>query len=248
MSPLVFAHRGFSLEAPENTMAAFRLGWQSGASGVECDVHLTADSKIVCIHDYDTGRVSDRKIKIAESDWSELASLEVGEWKDSKWKGESIPRLRDLLAAIPEDKVLVIELKCGPEVVAPLVGLIDESGRDQESLLVISFNEKSLVELKRVRSTLNAYWLSDLDVHEDGLIKPSIAEILDTLDRLGVDGFGGQSGEGISQSLVDALDAKGYALNVWTVDDAEEVRRMKRIGVTSVTSNDPRSTIDALER
>ena len=76
MSPLVFAHRGFSLEAPENTMAAFRLGWQSGASGVECDVHLTADSKIVCIHDYDTGRVSDRKIKIAESDWSEWQPAE----------------------------------------------------------------------------------------------------------------------------------------------------------------------------
>jgi glycerophosphoryl diester phosphodiesterase len=70
---------------------------------------------------------------------------------------------------------------------------------------------------------------------------------LNTIDRLGVDGFGGQSGEGISQSLVDALKAKDYALNVWTVDDAKEARRMKRIGVNSVTSNNPLATIDALD-
>jgi glycerophosphoryl diester phosphodiesterase len=114
-------------------------------------------------------------------------------------------------------------------------------------LVVISFIEDSLIELKRVRPKLRSYWLSDLDVQKDGSVKPSIEEILGTLDRLGVDGFGGQSGEGISQSLVDALKAKGYALNVWTVDDAEEARRMKRIGVSSVTSNNPRAAMDALE-
>ncbi|MDE0769473.1 MAG: glycerophosphodiester phosphodiesterase family protein [Opitutaceae bacterium] len=247
MRPLVFAHRGFSSKAPENTMAAFRLGWESGADGVECDVHLTADGEIACIHDYDTGRVSDRKLIVSESNWRELASLDVGGWKASKWSGEPIPTLRALLAAIPENTVLVIELKCGPEVVAPLVEVIDESRRDQDSLVVISFIEDSLIELKRVRPKLRSYWLSDLDVQKDGSVKPSIEEILGTLDRLGVDGFGGQSGEGISQSLVDALKAKGYALNVWTVDDAEEARRMKRIGVSSVTSNNPRATMDALE-
>ncbi|MGY8694566.1 MAG: glycerophosphodiester phosphodiesterase family protein [Verrucomicrobiia bacterium] len=247
MAPLVFAHRGFSSKAPENTMAAFRLGWESGADGVECDVHLTADGEVACIHDYDTGRVSDRKLIVAESNWRDLASLEVGGWKDSKWKGEPIPTLREFLAAIPENKVLVIELKCGLEVVAPLVELIDESGRDFDSLVIISFIEDSLIELKRVRPNLNSYWLSDLDVQEDGSVKPSIEEILNTIDRLGVDGFGGQSGEGISQSLVDALKAKDYALNVWTVDDAKEARRMKRIGVNSVTSNNPLATIDALD-
>jgi glycerophosphoryl diester phosphodiesterase len=165
----------------------------------------------------------------------------------AKWSGEPIPTLRALLAANTENTVLVIELKCGPEVVAPLVEVIDESRRDQDSLVVISFIEDSLIELKRVRPKLRSYWLSDLDVQKDGSVKPSIEEILGTLDRLGVDGFGGQSGEGISQSLVDALKAKGYALNVWTVDDAEEARRMKRIGVSSVTSNNPRAAMDALE-
>lgn len=247
MRPLVFAHRGFSSEAPENTMAAFRLGWESGADGVECDVHLTADGEIVCIHDYDTSRVSERKLTIAESGWRELASLEVGGWKGSRWKGEPIPTFRNLLAAIPENKILVVELKCGPEVVAPLVELIDESGRDHGSLIVISFIEDSLVELKRVRPGLSSYWLSNLDIQEDGSLEPSIERIVNTLDRLKVDGFGGQSGAGISQSLVDALKGKGYALNVWTVDDPEEARRMKRIGVSSVTSNDPRATMDALE-
>ena len=52
--PLVIAHRGYSDRAPENTLAAFRLGWESGADGIECDVHLTKDGQVVCIHDYDT--------------------------------------------------------------------------------------------------------------------------------------------------------------------------------------------------
>lgn len=247
MTPLVFAHRGFSSNAPENTMAAFGLAWKSGADGVECDVHLTADGEVVCIHDYDTGRVSSRKLTIAESDWKELALLEVGAWRGLRWRGEPVPRLRDLLDANPENAILAIELKCGPEIAGPLIDLLDESSQDLDQVVVISFNEESLLELKRIRPELKAYWLSDLDVRSDGSMKPSIEEIVDTLDRLQVNGFGGQSGRGISQSLADALKAKGYALNVWTVDDPEEARRMQRIGVSSITSNDPRSTIEALQ-
>jgi glycerophosphoryl diester phosphodiesterase len=58
MRPLVFAHRGFSSNAPENTMAAFRLGWESGADGVECDVHLTADGEVEWRTDTDSSGTS----------------------------------------------------------------------------------------------------------------------------------------------------------------------------------------------
>ena len=247
MAPLVFAHRGFSSEAPENTMAAFRLAWESGADGVECDVHLTADGEVVCMHDYDTGRVSNRKLTIAGSDWAALEGLEVGAWKSPRWNGEPIPRLGELLAAKPADSILVIEVKCGPDIIAPLAALLDGSPLDGDRIVVISFIEESLLELKRVCPDLKAYWLSDLNFNEDGSMNPSIQEIVDTVERIGVDGFGGQSGKGISQELVDGLGAKGYALNVWTVDDPEEARRMQRIGVTSVTSNDPRSTLEVFD-
>ncbi len=248
MGPLVFAHRGFSSEAPENTMAAFRLAWQSGADGIECDVRLTVDGEVVCIHDSDTSRVSSRTRVIADSEWKGLARLEVGAWKAPGWEGEPIPRLSDVLDANPENAILVIELKCGPEIVEPLVKVLDESNVDPDRVIAISFNEETLVELKRLRKHLKAYWLSDLDMRSDGSMKPSIEEIVDTLDRLQADGFGGQSGAGICKSLVDALDANGYALNVWTVDDPKEARRMQEIGVTSITSNDPRSMMAALRR
>lgn len=246
MGPLVFAHRGFSSEAPENTMAAFRLAWKSGADGVECDVRLTVDGEVVCIHDSNTSRVSSRKRVIADSKWEALASLEAGAWKAPGWDGEPIPRLSDVLDANPENAILVIELKCGPEIVKPLVKVLDESKQNLNRVIAISFNEETLVELKRVREHLKAYWLSDLDMRSDGSMKPSIEEIVDTLDRLQVDGFGGQSGAGISKSLVDALSANDYELNVWTIDDPVEARRMQEIGATSITSNDPRSMMAAL--
>ena len=89
--PLVIAHRGYTAVAPENTLAAFRLGWESGADGVECDVHLTADGQVVCIHDYDTKRVSEQNRVVATTAWDDLRGLDVGGWKGKEWAGEPIP-------------------------------------------------------------------------------------------------------------------------------------------------------------
>ena len=246
MEPLVIAHRGCSAEAPENTMAAFRLGWEAGADGVECDVHLTADGEVVCIHDFDTLRVSGTKKVIARSSGEELSQLEAGAWKDPKFNGEPIPRLRDLLAASPEGSTMVIELKCGPEIVGPLLRVLDDSGIDLERVIAISFVDSTVLELKRSRPGIKAYWLSALKWLDSGEPSPAIQEIVDTVKRLGVDGFGGQSGPGMRRELIAALEAEGFESNVWTVDDPAEARRMREIGLTSITTNDPRATRAAL--
>ena len=62
---LYISHRGESADAPENTMAAFRLAWERGTDGIECDVHRTADGEVVVIHDGDTGRVAGTKLPVA---------------------------------------------------------------------------------------------------------------------------------------------------------------------------------------
>src|SRR5689334_354029 len=108
---LVVAHRGASHEAPENTLAAFRLAWEQGADAIEGDFYLTRDREIVCIHDDNTKRTSGEDLSVAASTLAQLRRLDVGRWKDPKWKGERIPTLTEVLATIPAGKRIFIEIK-----------------------------------------------------------------------------------------------------------------------------------------
>jgi glycerophosphoryl diester phosphodiesterase len=78
--PFIVAHRGASADAPENTLPAFELAWKQGADAIEGDFHLTRDGKIVCIHDYDTQRVSGSKRVVKDSTLDELRALDAGAW------------------------------------------------------------------------------------------------------------------------------------------------------------------------
>ena len=75
---VIVAHRGASFDAPENTLAAFRLAWQQGADAIEGDFYLSKDNQIVCIHDADTKRTAVVSRQVAESTLAELRELDVG--------------------------------------------------------------------------------------------------------------------------------------------------------------------------
>src|SRR6476646_10554366 len=97
----VIAHRGESADAPENTMAAFRLAWERKVRAIELDVHLTGDGKLIVVHDADTKRVAGTKRIIKESTLDDLRSLDAGRWKGARWAGEKMPTLDEALATIP---------------------------------------------------------------------------------------------------------------------------------------------------
>ena len=102
--PQIIAHRGASADAPENTLAAFRLGWEQDADGIEGDFRLSADGRIVCIHDDDTQRVAGSRLVVSETSYNDLHALDVGRWKGEQWRGERIPSLAEVhvhLAALP---------------------------------------------------------------------------------------------------------------------------------------------------
>ncbi|MFM1902441.1 MAG: hypothetical protein RLZZ440_341, partial [Planctomycetota bacterium] len=75
---LITAHRGASYDAPENTLAAFRLAWEQGADAIEADFRLTSDGQIVCVHDADTERVAGVRHVVAETPLAELRALDAG--------------------------------------------------------------------------------------------------------------------------------------------------------------------------
>src|SRR4051794_11569416 len=158
--PELIAHRGESADAPENTLAAFRLAWERKVPAIELDVHLTKDGRLAVCHDFDTKRCAGVACKIRETIWDDLKDLDVGQRFNQKFTGEKLPLLEDVLATIPAGARCFIEIKCGPEAVPALVKAVDACGKQPEQLAIISFDAEAVAEAKRKLPQLKAYYLS----------------------------------------------------------------------------------------
>ena len=99
--PIILGHRGASAEAPENTLAAFRLAVEQGADGVELDVWRCGSGEVVVHHDPDTARTGGVARLVSSTPWAELRRLDVGSWKGERFAGERIPLLAEVLDALP---------------------------------------------------------------------------------------------------------------------------------------------------
>src|SRR5207249_946557 len=131
---------GASHDAPENTLASFKLGWAQRADADELDIWLSKDDHIVVMHDGDTKRITGVNRKITDQTLAELRAQDAGTWKGPQWKGEKIPTLDEVLALIPAGKRLFIEIKCGPEVLLELERVLKESGRKPQQCAIIAFS------------------------------------------------------------------------------------------------------------
>jgi len=238
--PLLFAHRGASGDAPENTLAAFELGWKHGADGLECDVHLTRDGRIVCLHDANTRRTTGVARAVARATWDDLRKLDAGRWKAPRWAGRRIPLLSEVLAALPRGKQIQIEIKSGPALVPRLVPLLRALPQYRRRVWVIAFDRDVLRAVKRAAPELRTLWLTAYTCAKSGARwRPARAEILATLADLGADGLGSQAHRALTPALVRDLRARGLACFVWTVDRVDVARRLIRLGVDGMASNRP---------
>ena len=95
--PLIVAHRGDSMHAPENTIAAFEQAISKGADAVELDVHLTKDNELVVHHDFYLGRTNNGTGFISDFTFAELSTLDAGSWFDSAFATEKLPTLQEVL-------------------------------------------------------------------------------------------------------------------------------------------------------
>ncbi len=223
------AHRGASFLAPENTMASAKLAWSQGVDAVELDIYLSKDSKIVVIHDGNTKRTSGQDFKVKETESKILRKLDVGSYKDEKFKGERIPFLTEEIDAIPKGKMLVVELKSYSEVLPELKKIVDKSGK-QNQLIFICFDKTAILETKKLFPANRCYWLCG----NKEMLKKEIKSIADA----------GLDGVDLSNSIIDeevmAL-AKSLKLDIvaYTVDDPVEAKRLVNLGVKGITTNRP---------
>lgn len=246
---MIVAHRGASHEAPENTLAAFRLAWEKGADAIEGDFYLTADRKIVCIHDKSTKRTASVDLPVAESTCDELKSIDVGSWKDPKYAGEKIPTLEQVLEIVPRGKVFLIEIKCGQEIVPVLKKTLEKSDIDPSQLRIICFNSEVIAASKKAMPHIKAYWLTSFKQDEQTKIwQPTIKQILRTLKKTKSDGLDSQAEpEVVDRNLVNNLQELGYEYHVWTVNDPDQARYFSKLGVESITTDRPAFIRKAIE-
>lgn len=234
---MIVAHRGASGDAPENTMPAFNLAWEQGADAIEVDVHLTRDGRIVCIHDDNSKKVSNAKIVVRSATLAELRRLDVGSHRGAAFKGTAIPTIEEVFSTIPDKKTIFIEIKCGAEIISPLLEAIGKSGLKSEQIVLISFREKVLQELKQRAPEYKVSWLCSFKLDKTNEATPSLETVLEKLAFIQADGL--SSNTKISEPLIAAVEQHGYQWHVWTIDDLETARRMKALGAKSITSNKP---------
>jgi glycerophosphoryl diester phosphodiesterase len=233
-------HRGESADAPENTLAAFRLAWERGVKAIELDVHLTRDGELIVSHDGDTKRTTGTPGAIKESTLEELRRLDAGRWKGPRWEGEKLPTLGEALATMPEGARCFIEVKVGPESVPALVKAVRASGKRPEQLVVISFNAATVAEAKRRLPELEAYLLASFKKDkETGTWTPGVDELIAKAKEIGADGLDlSYKGPDVAE-YAPRVKAAGLGLYVWTVDDPDEARALIKAGVGGITSNRP---------
>jgi glycerophosphoryl diester phosphodiesterase len=240
--PLIVAHRGASFDAPENTLAAFRLAWEQGADGIEGDYQLTSDGRIVCFHDPDTQRVTGEHHIVAETPLEMLRRLDVGAWKGEAFRGERMPTIDEVLALVPAGKMVFLELKAGGvAIVPPLLKAIAASGLKDEQIVVISFDSDAIAECERRKPALRTQWLTRYEQQEDGQWRPSEETIVSMMKRSGADALGSMANpEALNESRVRNLSAGDVReFGVWTVDDPELARFYIKVGAWSITTNRP---------
>ena len=223
------AHRGASYIAPENTMASVNLAWELGADAVEIDIYKSQDNQIMVCHDDTTNRTSGLKLVISKSKAKLLRKLDMGSWKDHKYAGEKMPYLTEVITSIPEHKMLVVEIKCGKEIIPYLKEILDTTPKVSQ-ITFIAFDWETIVETKKAFPGNKCYWLSE---ESEGL-----SEKMKEAAKYKLSGVNLYH-ELINQAVMN--QAKRYKLDVlcWTVDEADEARRLIKLGVSGITTNRP---------
>jgi glycerophosphoryl diester phosphodiesterase len=235
--PLIVAHRGASGEAPENTLASFKLAWLKQADAIEGDFHLTRDRKIVCIHDATTGRVAGRNLVVAQSTLADLRALDVGAWKGAPWQGQQIPTLEEVLALVPPGKKLYLEIKSGPEILPPLKEALAAAKLKSDQVILLCFDKTVLEQCRTVLPDLKTFWLVAFK-NNPVTARPVIDldKVMETLRTLGAAGL---SVSAATAELAQAVRAAGKELHVWTIDDPKAVGPLVWLGCASITTNYP---------
>ena len=252
----VVAHRGASAEAPEHTMAAYQRAIDTGADALECDVRLTADGHLICVHDRRIDRTSDARGVVSTLDLAQLDAAGLRGWYDGvdpdplsvdRRRVLTLERLLELVADAGRPLDLAIETKHPTRyaglVERRLVELLDRFGWAHPRLgtatpvRVMSFSWVSLRRMRALAPSVSTLYLMErvpLRLRDGSLptgvhmAGPSI-EVIRAHPR-----------------YVSRLKAHGHQVHVWTVDEEADITRCLELGVDAIITNRPAEVLSRL--
>ncbi|MER7696245.1 MULTISPECIES: glycerophosphodiester phosphodiesterase [unclassified Streptomyces] len=260
----VIAHRGASDDAPEHTLAAYRKAIEDGADALECDVRLTADGHLVCVHDRRVNRTSNGRGAVSALELADLAALDFGSWKDHEespdWDpvpGEltSVLTLERLLELFTEVRATGRQLQLAIETKHPTrwagqveerllrllkrFGLADPPPEGPSPIRVMSFSARSLHRIQVSAPTLPTVYLMQF-------VSPRMRD-----GRLPAGARIAGPGMRIVRShpgYIERLHRAGHRVHVWTVNEPADVDLCAELGVEAIITNRPKQVLSQLGR
>jgi glycerophosphoryl diester phosphodiesterase len=259
--PQVVAHRGASFEKAEHTLGAYVKALDAGAQGLECDVRLTADGHLVCVHDRDLRRTAARKGLVSTSNLEDLEALDFASWKnpwadlddeapDRDARLDGVLTLRKLLEAVADyDRRVEVAIETKhPTRYGGLVerrvvdllhdfGWVEPSNGEPSPARVMSFSHAALQRTERLAPGVRLVQLIE---------RPSYWPLLGR--AMGADWVVGPGIELLTKHprLAERIVATGHDVHVWTVNTESELRRCQALGVQAIITDRPAYMLELL--
>lgn len=222
----LYAHRGASADAPENTLAAFRCALDAGADGIELDVHLSHDGVPVVIHDDTLDRTTDGSGAVAAHALGSLKRLDAGRWFAPEFAGEEVPTLEETLQLLRGRLRINLEVKdvrAGMAVVNQLHDFPDAE------VVVSSFDHGLLADLRRSNAALPLAMLFETTDWHRVLAGAERLRACAVHPRVDL----------VSRPLITACHQRHLPIYAWTVDSAPQAHTLEKLGIDGLFTNDP---------
>ena len=239
---MVIAHRGFSGEAPENTLAAFKKAIEVGSDMMEMDVHFSKDGQVVVIHDDHLERTTNGRGKIADHTLRELKNLDAGSWFGPPFSGEQIPTLKEVLELAKGNILVNIEIKngyLGPYTIFDLADRTLQEVQRKRMVKQVVFSSFSPSAVERVREG-NSHARLALLYHKSWSILEEVTggKPFPTLNL---------RSSFLTKDKITRVHAQGMKVNTYTVNSREEMDQFIRWRIDGIITNYPDRLINALK-
>jgi glycerophosphoryl diester phosphodiesterase len=228
--PLIIAHRGASADAPENTLYAFALAMEQGADGFEFDVQLSADGQLVVMHDFTVDRMTNGSGSVSKLSLAELQALELPH-------KQTIPTLDEVFEAFGPQPLYNVEIKTmGIRETGLETAVADriQAHHLEDRVLVSSFNPISVRRSRRYLTSRTPV----ANIRYRGLLNYGYLIAPSQADH--------PHYPLVNEKYMTWAKKHGYKINVWTVDDPDEARRLVTLGVHGIITNKPQLIRDSL--
>lgn len=227
----IYAHRGYSAKFPENTLAAFNACANLPIQGVEFDVHLTKDGKVVVIHDESIDRTSNGSGFVKDMTLAELRAYDYGSWFSVEFKGEKIPVLSEVLEMFRQTDIRVnIEIKSDiftyPNLEETVLHEIEAQGMMQQ-VVISSFDHEAVRRVGQLAPT----------VENAALFANTILEIVDYQKKIPAAALHVSLPSALRQPIAQAIE-QGALVRVWTVNEVEHAALLATTGVEAIFTDE----------